>query len=95
MNDISSVSNVVEMTCLWSMRPWRMSRFLLDFLSSRENVVPGEGLLLLAILCRGGHDFLEAADFDMVLAMLLCYVVMLLCKYVLSVSCVLLWRMQS
>ena len=86
MNDISSVSNVVEMTCLWSTRPWRMSRFLLD-LSSRENVVvPGEGLFLLAILCRGGHDFLEAADFDMVLAMVRCYVVMLLCK----VSCVLL-----
>ncbi len=45
---------------------------LLDFLSSRENVVPaGEGLFLLAILCGGGLDFLEAADFDMVLAMLL------------------------
>ena len=71
MNDISSVSNAVEMTCLWRTRPWRMS---ID-LSSRENVVP-EGLLLLLlflfvlvvmeILSGGGHE-----DFDMMLVMML------------------------
>ena len=64
MNDISSVSNAVEMTCLWSTRPWRMS---IDLLSRRENVVP-EGLLLL-FLCGGGRE-----DFDMVLC---CCVLML------------------
>lgn len=66
MNDISSVSNAVEMTCSWSTRPWRMSMDL----SRRENVVP-EGLLLL-FLCDGGRE-----DFDMVLCCCVCWFPML------------------
>ena len=75
MNEISSSSNWGEMTCLWRMRPWRMSRFFFFFLddldlSSRVNVVP----VCFSFLMGGDSDDddgLDAAvDFGMML--LLC-----------------------